>query len=92
MGTGLGQPMTISWVAARSPRSERATALGIRITGNRASLLIIPPLLGAIAGAAGVAAIFVVLAGALLGGSAVAAATPIDHLVTNPENSPAPET
>jgi MFS family permease len=90
MGTGLGQPMTISWVAARSPRSERATALGLRITGNRASLLVIPPVLGAIAGAAGVAAIFVVLAGALLGGSAVAASTPIDHLVTNPESRPVP--
>jgi MFS family permease len=91
MGTGLGQPMTISWVAARSPRSERATALGLRITGNRASLLVIPPVLGAIAGAAGVAAIFVVLAGALLGGSALAASTPFDELVTNPEARAVPE-
>jgi MFS family permease len=83
LGLGLGQPMTISWVATRSPRSERATALGVRITGNRASLLVIPPALGALAGAAGVAAIFVVLAGSLVGGAVVASATPFDELAEN---------
>ena len=85
LGLGLGQPMTISWVATISPRSERATALGVRITGNRASLLVIPPVLGAVAGATGVVAIFVVLAVALLGGAAVAAVTPFDELAERPD-------
>jgi MFS family permease len=84
LGLGLGQPMTISWVATRSPRSERATALGVRLTGNRASLLLIPPVLGAVAGAAGVTAIFVVLAGSLVGGAAVASVTPFDELAEPP--------
>lgn len=87
LGLGLGQPMTIAWVATRSPRSERATALGVRITGNRASLLIIPPVLGAMAGAAGVTAIFVVLAGSLLGGAMVAAVTPFDELTENADRT-----
>ena len=65
-GLGLGQPMTIAWVAVISPRSERATALGVRITGNRAALLVIPPVLGAIAGATGVPAIFMIIAASLL--------------------------
>ncbi|MDO8485029.1 MAG: MFS transporter, partial [Candidatus Limnocylindrales bacterium] len=57
LGLGLVQPMTIAWVANRSPRSERGTALGVRITGNRVALLIVPTLMGALAGAAGIAAI-----------------------------------
>jgi MFS family permease len=81
LGLGLGQPMTIAWVATRSPRSERATALGVRLTGNRASLLVIPPVLGALAGAAGVTGIFVVLASALLGGALLASRTPFDELL-----------
>ncbi len=87
LGLGLGQPMTISWVATRSPRSERATALAVRITGNRASLLLIPPVQGAQAGAAGVTAIFVVLAGSLVGGAAVASVTPFDELAENQDRT-----
>lgn len=71
LGLGLVQPMTIAWVANRSPRSERGTALGVRITGNRLALLIVPTLLGAIAGAVGLEAIFVVM-GVALGVAAAA--------------------
>jgi MFS family permease len=83
LGLGLGQPMTIAWVATRSPRQERATALALRITGNRASLLVIPPLMGAVAGATGVAMVFVILAVAMAGGAAIAATTPLDELAEN---------
>jgi MFS family permease len=83
LGLGLGQPMTIAWVATRSPRQERATALALRITGNRGSLLIIPPLMGAVAGATGVAMVFVILAVALAGGAVIAANTPLDELAEN---------
>lgn len=78
LGLGLGQPMTIAWVANRSPRSERATALGVRITGNRVALLVVPTAMGAIAGTAGIAAIFVVVAVSLAVGAAVALATSFD--------------
>ncbi|HEU0235815.1 MAG TPA: MFS transporter [Candidatus Limnocylindrales bacterium] len=78
LGIGLGQPMTIAWVANRSPRSERGTALGVRITGNRVALLVVPTLMGAVAGAAGIAAIFVVVGVALAVGAGVAFRTPFD--------------
>jgi len=90
LGQGLGQPMTISWVATISPRSERATALGVRLAGNRASLLVIPPVLGALAGAAGVSAIFVVLAASLGAGALLAARTPFDELAET-RGRPGPE-
>ncbi|MGP1674059.1 MAG: MFS transporter [Candidatus Limnocylindrales bacterium] len=79
LGLGLGQPMTIAWVANRSPRTELATALGVRITGNRVALLVVPTMMGAIAGAAGITAIFIVLAVSLGVGAAVAFATPFDQ-------------
>ena len=78
LGLGLGQPMTIAWVANRSPRRERATALGVRLTGNRVALLIVPTVMGAIAGTAGIAAIFIVVAVTLGGGAVIAIATEFD--------------
>jgi MFS family permease len=80
LGLGVGQPMTIAWVAQRSPRAERGTALGVRLTGNRLALLSVPVVMGALAGAAGIAAIFGVLGLALAGGAILAARTPFDEL------------
>ena len=81
LGLGIGQPMTISWVAERSPRRERGMALGVRIMGNRGSTLFVPTLIGGIAGAAGIGAIFVVMAAALGGAMTIALRTPFDELV-----------
>jgi MFS family permease len=78
LGLGLGQPMTIAWVANRSPRQERALALGVRLTGNRAALLIVPTMMGVIAGASGITAIWLVLAGFLGVGANVARTTDFD--------------
>lgn len=74
IGLGLGQPMTMSWVAASAPITERATALSVRITGNRLGQFLLPSAVGVLAGAAGVAAIFVGL-GVMLATSAAAVAT-----------------
>jgi predicted MFS family arabinose efflux permease len=76
---GMGQPMTIAWVANRATRQDRATALAVRLTGNRAALLIVPAAMGVVAGAAGVAAIFWAIAALLGTGAAVAYATPDDE-------------
>lgn len=84
LGLGLGQPMTIAWVANRSPRRQRALALGVRLTGNRAALLVVPTVMGALAGAGGISLIWLALAAFLGGGAAVAARTPFDELVTRP--------
>jgi MFS family permease len=96
LGLGLGQPMTIAWVANRSPRAERGLALGVRLTGNRASLLVVPTLMGAIAGASGIAAIWLVLAASLGFGALIARRTPFDELaaegpVREPVQAPKPD-
>jgi MFS family permease len=85
LGLGLGQPMTIAWVANSSHRSERATALGVRITGNRVALLVVPTAMGAIAGSAGISAIFVVMAAAMAVGAGVALRTPFDDDSARPQ-------
>lgn len=87
LGLGLGQPMTIAWVANRSPRPERGLALGVRLTGNRGALLIVPTMMGAIAGASGLTAIWLVLAMFLGAGSFVASRTPFDELVARPRTA-----
>jgi len=79
LGLGIGQPMTIAWVAGQSVRTERAMALSIRITGNRAALLVVPTMMGAVAGSAGMAAMFVVLASMLTAGAAIAARAPFSR-------------
>ena len=68
LGLGLGQPLTLAWVAATSPANAMGTAVAVRLTGNRMAQLVAPIVLGAMAGPAGVAAVFLALA-ALLGGS-----------------------
>lgn len=85
LGLGVGQPMTVAWVAQQSRPEERGLALGVRLTGNLAAMLIMPTAMGVIAGASGVSAIWVVLA-ALLGlGAAVAWRTPFDVIVGEPD-------
>lgn len=94
LGLGLGQPMTIAWVANRSSRKERGLALGVRVTGNRAALLTVPAAMGALAGASGIAAIWVAVAVFLGGGAIVAARTRLDETRHEPEPSrddPAPD-
>lgn len=78
LGLGIGQPMTMAWVANRSPRAERGTALGVRLTGNRSALVIVPLVVGAVAGATGVSVIFWLVALFLGGGALVGYRTPLD--------------
>ncbi|SDN96455.1 Major Facilitator Superfamily protein [Cryobacterium flavum] len=70
-GLGLGQPVTLAWVAGQAPRAIRGTALGVRITGNRLGQTVLPAAIGLIAGASSISAIFLALAG-LLGASTLA--------------------
>jgi MFS family permease len=71
IGLGFGQPMTMAWIANRVPRDERAAALSVRITGNRIGQVVLPVVMGVIAGAAGLTTMFVALAGFLAGGAFV---------------------
>lgn len=61
-GLGLGQPITLSWVAGRAAPDVRGTAIGVRLSGNRLGQVVLPAAVGAIAGTAGLGAIFPSLA------------------------------
>lgn len=74
LGLGLGQPITVAWVADRAPDDVRGTALGVRLSGNRLGQTVLPAGIGAVAGAFSLTAVFVSLAG-LLGVSALAILT-----------------
>lgn len=78
LGLGLGQPMTIAWIANAVPRAERGTAIGVRLTGNRLAQLVLPSLLGTLAGAAGLAALFWTLGAVLAGGALMVWRTQFD--------------
>ena len=78
LGLGFGQPMTIAWVASLAPRSLRATALGVRLTGNRIGQLTIPALVGLAAGLFGVATVFWSMSAVLLGPAFVVRRTPFE--------------
>lgn len=68
---GLGQPITMSWVVMIVAPHVRATALALRLTGNRVGQTVVPALAGVVAGPAGVAGVFLLL-GALLGAATCA--------------------
>ncbi|MEN0133595.1 MAG: MFS transporter [Rhodococcus sp. (in: high G+C Gram-positive bacteria)] len=67
---GIGQPLTMTWVAGLVTVANRAAALSLRLTGNRLGQVLIPLAAGAAAGVAGTSSIFVITGG-LLGTAAV---------------------
>lgn len=70
-GLGLGQPVTLAWVAARAPREIRGTAMSVRLSGNRLGQTVIPAAVGGVAGALGLAALFLTPAALLAAGGAL---------------------
>lgn len=71
-GLGVGQPLTMSWVAQTAPPGLRGRAMSVRLVGNRAGQLLIPSAAGLVA--AGLGASGVLWATALtLGWASVAA-------------------
>jgi MFS family permease len=69
-GLGYGQPVSLAWIASQVPVEIRGTAVAIRLTGNRLGQLAVPAVAGALAGATGIAAVFVAI-GLALGASAL---------------------
>lgn len=66
LALGIGQPLTMSWVAQAAPEHLRATALSLRLTGNRLGQVALPSAVGLVAAASG--------AGGVLWATAVALA------------------
>jgi MFS family permease len=72
IGLGVGQPLTMSWLAEVAPSGSRGRAMSLRLTGNRLGQVLVPTVVGLVAGGLGVAAVLWVTA-AGLGWVAVAA-------------------
>jgi MFS family permease len=83
-GLGFGQPLSMTLVAQLVPQQARATALAVRITGNRIGQIAAPAAAGLVAGVAGPAAPFwlmgVVLAASGLVVSVAGADTPAESI------------
>ena len=71
-GLGIGQPLTVALIGLQSHPTERGLAFGVRHTGNLAALVLVPVVMGAVADASGIGAVWLVLAG-LLGSATVVA-------------------
>lgn len=71
---GVCQPMTMAWVAARATESARATAMSLRLLGNRVGQVIIPLGAGSVAVVTGTAGVLAV-AGLTVGLSAIVVAS-----------------
>lgn len=72
LGLGVGQPLTMSWLAESAPAGLRGRAMSLRLTGNRLGQVVIPSVVGIVAVSVGAAGVFWATAAAL-GGAAVAA-------------------
>lgn len=72
-GLGLGQPLSLIWIAETAPTDMRGTAVGVRLSGNRLGQVVIPAIVGGIAGSAGVSTVFVAMAVMLAGSSVLTA-------------------
>jgi MFS family permease len=70
LALGFGQPLSMTLVVQLVPVHARATALAVRLTGNRVGQAAAPAAAGLVAGSAGVASVFWLLS-ALLVASAV---------------------
>ena len=65
LGLGIAGTLTLSGIVEVAPPEARATAMTIRITGNRLGLVFLPFLAGVLAAATGVVGILLVIAASL---------------------------
>lgn len=57
LGLGVGQPLTMSWIADSVTARARGRAMSLRLMGNRAGQILIPSLAGVVAAGAGAAGV-----------------------------------
>jgi MFS family permease len=65
LGLGVGQPLTMSWLAEVAPAGLRGRAMSLRLTGNRLGQVLIPSTVGLLAAGLGSAGVLWATAGAL---------------------------
>ena len=88
-GLGYGQPLSMTLVVRLVPDHARATALAVRLTGNRIGQVATPAAAGVVAGRAGAGSVFWLLGG-LLALSAVAILRPPERTASAVED-PTPD-
>ncbi|MDP1537211.1 MAG: MFS transporter [Burkholderiales bacterium] len=59
LGTGCGQPLTLMMIYARAPEGRSGEALGLRMTINNLTHIVVPLFFGAVGTAFGVAPVFI---------------------------------
>jgi MFS family permease len=75
-GLGFGQPLSMTIVAQLVPQQMRATALAVRLTGNRIGQIAAPAAAGLLAGGAGTASVFWLMSAMLLASGIVIRRSP----------------
>ncbi|SOD99326.1 MFS transporter [Blastococcus haudaquaticus] len=65
LGLGVGQPLTMSWLAETAPAGLRGRAMSLRLTGNRLGQVLIPSAVGLVAAGVGAAGVLAATAAAL---------------------------
>ncbi len=65
LGLGVGQPLTMSWLAEVAPPGLRGRAMSLRLTGNRLGQVLIPSAVGLVATGGGAAGVLAATAAAL---------------------------
>ncbi|AXK34990.1 MFS transporter [Streptomyces armeniacus] len=78
-GLGVGQPLTMSWLADAAPRGARGRAMSLRLVGNRAGQVVIPSAAGALAADVGAGGVLVATAAGLAGVGYAARTLPVDR-------------
>ncbi|WP_217576593.1 MFS transporter [Streptomyces sp. GbtcB7] len=77
-GLGVGQPLTMSWLADAAPPGARGRAMSLRLVGNRAGQVVIPSAAGALAAGTGAGGVLVATAAGLAGIGYAARTLPVD--------------
>lgn len=75
-GLGYGQPLSMTIVVQRVPLHARATALGVRLTGNRVGQVAAPAAAGVVAGSSSASSVFWLLSAVLAATALTAARQP----------------
>ncbi|GAA2856742.1 MFS transporter [Streptosporangium fragile] len=77
-GLGVGQPLTMSWLAESAPAGMRGRAMSLRLVGNRTGQLVIPGVAGLMAAGFGTGGVLFVTALSLGWAGVAARRLPVD--------------
>jgi MFS family permease len=86
---GIGQPLTMSWLAEVSPPGLRGTVMALRLTGNRLGQTVVPTSVGLVAATTGVGGVMAVTAAALLAAGVAVRHVSVDS-PARPSHDPGP--